>query len=60
VRDRQGVHDTVPTCVVLVIAERPFTGRLPHSWPRSAAQEPVNVGDRGYDPLFRYGFGLRR
>jgi beta-glucosidase len=36
----------------------PFTGRLPVSWPRTAAQEPVNVGDAGYDPLFAYGFGL--
>ncbi len=35
-----------------------FTGKLPVSWPRSEAQEPVNVGDRHYDPLFRYGHGL--
>jgi len=34
------------------------TGRLPHSWPRSAAQIPVNVGDTSYDPLFAFGFGL--
>jgi beta-glucosidase len=34
------------------------TGRLPMSWPRSAAQLPVNVGDASYDPLFPYGFGL--
>jgi beta-glucosidase len=42
----------------VLFGKRPFTGRLPHSWPRSAAQEPVNVGDRNYDPLFPYGFGL--
>lgn len=35
------------------------TGQLPHSWPRSMAQLPINVGDASYDPLFPYGFGLR-
>ena len=34
------------------------TGRLGHSWPRSMAQVPINVGDRGYDPLYPYGYGL--
>ena len=34
------------------------TGTLPMSWPRSAAQIPINVGDATYDPLFGYGFGL--
>jgi beta-glucosidase len=34
------------------------TGKLPMSWPRSAAQLPINVGDVSYDPLFPYGFGL--
>ncbi len=38
---------------------RPFTGKLPVSWPRRVAQEPINVGDPGYDPLFGFGFGLR-
>ena len=37
----------------------PFIGRLPVSWPKSVAQEPINVGDARYDPLFAYGFGLR-
>ncbi len=36
-----------------------FTGKLPVSWPKAAAQEPINIGDRNYDPLYRYGFGLR-
>jgi len=35
-----------------------FTGKLGFSWPRSAAQVPINVGDPEYDPLFPYGFGL--
>ncbi|WP_372411582.1 glycoside hydrolase family 3 protein [Streptomyces luteireticuli] len=42
----------------VLFGKRPFTGKLPVSWPRSQAQEPVNVGDRHYDPLFRYGYGL--
>ena len=37
----------------------PFIGKLPVTWPRSVAQEPINVGDARYDPLFAYGFGLR-
>ncbi len=35
-----------------------FTGRLSFSWPRSAVQVEVNVGDENYDPLFAYGYGL--
>jgi beta-glucosidase len=34
------------------------TGKLSVSWPRSMAQIPINVGDKNYDPLFKYGFGL--
>jgi beta-glucosidase len=34
------------------------TGKLPHTWPRDAAQIPINVGDPEYDPLFTFGFGL--
>jgi beta-glucosidase len=47
-----GVADTL-------FGRRPFTGRLPVTWPRSLAQEPINVGDASYDPLFPYGWGLR-
>jgi beta-glucosidase len=47
-----GVADTL-------FGARPFTGRLPVTWPRSLAQEPINVGDTSYDPLFPYGYGLR-
>ncbi len=35
-----------------------FRGKLGFSWPRSADQIPINVGDPDYDPLFEYGFGL--
>lgn len=34
------------------------TGTLSFTWPRSLDQLPMNVGDRGYDPLFPLGFGL--
>jgi beta-glucosidase len=37
----------------------PFTGTLSFTWPRSMDQLPINVGDKTYDPLFPYGFGLR-
>jgi len=33
-------------------------GKLSHSWPRTMAQIPINVGDAGYDPLYAYGYGL--
>ncbi|HET9711415.1 MAG TPA: glycoside hydrolase family 3 N-terminal domain-containing protein [Pyrinomonadaceae bacterium] len=33
-------------------------GRLSFSWPRSMDQIPINVGDKNYDPLFKYGYGL--
>ncbi len=36
-----------------------FAGRLSFSWPRTANQVNVNVGDTDYSPLFPYGFGLR-
>lgn len=36
----------------------PFSGKLPHTWPRSMDQIPINVGDANYDPLFPYGYGL--
>jgi beta-glucosidase len=34
------------------------TGKLSCSWPRSMAQIPINWGDKNYDPLFKYGYGL--
>lgn len=42
----------------VLYGDKPFTGKLPVSWPRTEAQEPINVGDKDYDPLFRYGHGL--
>jgi len=34
------------------------SGKLPHTWPRSMAQIPINDGDATYDPLYAYGYGL--
>ena len=42
----------------VLFGRKPFRGKLPVTWPRSVAQEPINVGDADYDPLYRYGFGL--
>ncbi|MFI1991695.1 glycoside hydrolase family 3 N-terminal domain-containing protein [Actinoplanes sp. NPDC020271] len=47
-----GVADTL-------FGRRPFTGKLPVTWPATAAQVPINVGDRDYRPLYPYGWGLR-
>jgi beta-glucosidase len=35
-----------------------FAGRLSFSWPKTADQVNVNVGDADYHPLFAYGYGL--
>ncbi len=42
----------------VLFGKRPFTGRLPVTWPRSEGQEPINIGDHAYKPLFPYGYGL--
>jgi beta-glucosidase len=34
------------------------TAKLPHTWPRSMDQIPINAGDSSYAPLYPYGFGL--
>jgi len=35
-----------------------FNGKLSYSWPKTAVQTPLNRGDKDYDPLFAYGYGL--
>jgi len=35
-----------------------FKGKLSFSWPRNATQYANNVGQKDYDPLFAFGFGL--
>ncbi len=44
----------------VLFGRKRFTGKLPVSWPRTVSQEPINIGDANYDPLYRYGFGLSR
>jgi beta-glucosidase len=39
-------------------ARHDFSGRLSFSWPRDAAQSPLNAGQPGYAPQFALGFGL--
>jgi beta-glucosidase len=34
------------------------TAKLPHSWPKSMQDIPLNAGDASKTPLFPYGFGL--
>jgi beta-glucosidase len=43
----------------VLFGKRPFTGRLPLSWPATVGQLPINVGDRDYHPLYPFGWGLR-
>lgn len=47
----QGVAD-------VLLGDYKPTGKLSFSWPRSMSQIPINVGDKNYNPLFKYGFGL--
>ncbi len=39
-------------------AKHDFKGKLSFSWPKSANDVELNVGDADYDPLFAYGYGL--
>lgn len=36
-----------------------FSGKLGFSWPRDTTQIPIRAGDKDYDPLYPFGFGLR-
>ncbi|MSP64416.1 MAG: glycoside hydrolase family 3 protein [Ignavibacteria bacterium] len=33
-------------------------GKLPQTWPKNMYQIPINIGDKNYDPLFPFGYGL--
>jgi beta-glucosidase len=48
----QGIAD-------VIFGDHQFTGKLSVTWPRDVDQLPINVGDRDYDPLFAYGFGMK-
>lgn len=47
----QGVAD-------VLFGDYGFTGKLARTWFKSVDQLPMNVGDRNYNPLFPFGFGL--
>ncbi|CAN0900685.1 Beta-glucosidase BoGH3B [Linum grandiflorum] len=36
-----------------------FTGKLARTWMKRLDQLPMNFGDKNYDPLFPFGFGLQ-
>jgi len=42
----------------LLFGKVEFHGKLSRTWFRNVKQLPINVGDREYDPLFPFGFGL--
>jgi len=35
-----------------------FHGKLAYSWPRTAVQTPLNIGQKNYNPQFAFGYGL--
>ncbi|XP_051152441.1 uncharacterized protein LOC127266293 [Andrographis paniculata] len=47
----QGVAD-------VLFGDYGFSGKLPRTWFKTVDQLPMNVGDRHYDPLFPFEFGL--
>ena len=42
----------------VIFGDYPPTGKLSMSWPRSMDQLPINIGDKIYNPLFPFGYGL--
>ncbi|XP_040362834.1 beta-glucosidase BoGH3B isoform X1 [Rosa chinensis] len=47
----QGVAD-------VLFGDYGFTGKLARTWFKRVDQLPMNVGDKNYDPLFPFGFGI--
>ncbi|KAK7392944.1 hypothetical protein VNO78_21394 [Psophocarpus tetragonolobus] len=47
----QGVTD-------VLYGDYEFTGKLARTWFKTVDQLPMNVGDKHYDPLFPFGYGL--
>ncbi|KAK4709436.1 hypothetical protein R3W88_030361 [Solanum pinnatisectum] len=47
----QGVAD-------VLFGDYEFRGKLSRTWFKNVDQLPMNVGDKDYDPLYPYGFGL--
>ena len=47
----QGVTD-------VIFGDYKPTGKLAFTWPKSMSQIPINKGEKPYEPLFEYGYGL--
>nr|XP_004296272.2 PREDICTED: lysosomal beta glucosidase-like [Fragaria vesca subsp. vesca] len=47
----QGVAD-------VLFGDHGFTGKLARTWFKRVDQLPMNIGDKNYDPLFPFGFGI--
>ncbi|TKV91344.1 hypothetical protein SEVIR_9G090200v4 [Setaria viridis] len=47
----QGVSD-------VLFGDYGFTGKLPRTWFKTVDQLPMNYGDKRYDPLFPFGYGI--
>jgi beta-glucosidase len=43
----------------VLFGKKAFRGKLPVTWPRRVSQEPINIGDADYNPLYPFGWGLR-
>ena len=57
-RSRPLKHAEGPGVTDVLFGDAHPTGKLPHSWPRSMSQIPINYGDATYDPLYAFGYGL--
>jgi beta-glucosidase len=42
----------------VIFGDFPFKGKLSYTWPRNMEQVGKHAGDKGFDPLFRLGYGL--
>ncbi|XP_057820353.1 uncharacterized protein LOC131033209 isoform X2 [Cryptomeria japonica] len=42
----------------MIFGDYNFQGKLSRTWMKNVDQLPMNIGDRHYDPLFPFGFGL--
>ncbi|KAH9324700.1 hypothetical protein KI387_004878, partial [Taxus chinensis] len=42
----------------VIFGDYDFQGKLPRTWFKTVDQLPMNFGDKHYDPLFPFGFGL--
>jgi len=43
----------------VLFGKHDFEGKLSRTWFKRVDQLPMNVGDKYYDPLFPFGFGLK-